>query len=129
MIILWLTMMLRDKFSYAFVQIVCSNYYKVGISAFELSACECCSFCKTLSSYQCRQNVFLLFIKWSTLGKITALTVSSSFLILLVFTLVMLPSEVVNFNTLSTFNRAVKLVYFSIFLKCFQVSFILKGNV
>ena len=30
-----------------------------------------------------------------------------------------LPSEVVNFNTLSTFNRTAKLVDFSIFLKCF----------
>ena len=39
-----------------------------------------------------------------------------------------LPSEVVNFNTLSTFNRTVKLVNFSIFFRCFQVSFILMGN-
>ena len=41
---------------------------------------------------------------------------------------VCMPNEVVNFNTLCKFNRTVKLVDFSIFFECFQVSFILMGT-
>jgi len=36
-----------------------------------------------------------------------------------------LPSEIVNFDTLSSFSRTVKLVDLSEFLKCFEVSFII----
>jgi len=39
-----------------------------------------------------------------------------------------LPSEIVNFDTLPSFNRTVKLVDLSQFLKSFWVLFILKGQ-
>jgi len=40
-----------------------------------------------------------------------------------------LPSEIVNFDTLSSFSRTVKLIDLSEVLKYFEVLFILKGNV